>query len=53
MTDKQKARFYDMAAKDKARYDAELQSRNSGGKPEPKGRKRKAKRDPNAPKKCL
>jgi hypothetical protein len=53
MSENQKARFREMAAQDKARYESELQNANSGAKPEPRGKKRKAKRDPNAPKKCL
>lgn len=52
MTDKEKKRFYDMAEKDKARYDTEMLGykgpRNARG-----SRKRRNRKDPNAPKRAL
>jgi len=54
MTAKEKKRFEDMAVKDKARYDKEMTGyKPSAGGDAPGKRKRKEKKDPNAPKRAL
>ncbi|XP_014674718.1 PREDICTED: high mobility group protein DSP1-like [Priapulus caudatus] len=53
MSDLEKQRFQDMAGRDKERYETEMSAYNpqdgSGGRK----RKRKQKKDPNAPKRCM
>ncbi|KAK7074319.1 High mobility group box 1 [Halocaridina rubra] len=52
MTDKEKHRFYEMAENDKARYDNEMKGYR--GPRTPRGsRKRRHRKDPNAPKRAL
>lgn len=54
MLDKEKQRFHEMAEKDKARYELEMQSYvPPKGTVVGKGKKRKAFKDPNAPKRSL
>ncbi|XP_047497917.1 high mobility group protein DSP1-like isoform X2 [Penaeus chinensis] len=52
MTDKEKDRFYDMADKDKARYDTEMKGYRGPRTPRV-SRKRRNRKDPNAPKRAL
>ena len=52
MQAKDKARFEEMAAKDKIRYEREMQSYEPPAGDKGKGRKRR-KKDPNAPKRAL
>lgn len=52
MTDKEKQRFYEMAEKDKKRYDTEM-SGYRGPRQSRTGRKRRNRKDPNAPKRAL
>jgi hypothetical protein len=51
MTDKEKKRFAEMADKDKVRYDREMSTYTPAN--ETPGKKKKAKKDPNAPKRPL
>ncbi|XP_050415746.1 high mobility group protein B2 [Patella vulgata] len=51
MTPKEKLRFEDMAAKDKVRYEKEMQTYAPTGTEA--GKKRRGKKDPNAPKRAL
>jgi uncharacterized short protein YbdD (DUF466 family) len=56
MNDKEKGRFHDMAKKDKTRYDNEMKSYvppAGAGKGRGGGKKGKAAKDPNAPKRAL
>lgn len=54
MSDKEKKRFYEMAEKDKKRYDAEMQNYiPPKGENKGRGKKRKHIKDPNAPKRAL
>lgn len=54
MLDKEKKRFHEMAEKDKARYDLEMQNYvPPKGTVVGKGKKRKQIKDPNAPKRSL
>lgn len=54
MSDKEKKRFYEMAEKDKKRYDAEMQNYiPPKGENKGRGKKRKHIKDPNAPKRSL
>ncbi|XP_041358000.1 high mobility group protein B2-like [Gigantopelta aegis] len=54
MSAKEKLRFEEMAAKDKIRYDSEMSTYTPPqGEAVGKGRKRKHKKDPNAPKRAL
>ncbi|XP_069183253.1 high mobility group protein DSP1 isoform X1 [Procambarus clarkii] len=52
MTDKEKQRFYDMAEKDKTRYDTEMRGYR-GPRQARATRKRRNRKDPNAPKRAL
>ncbi|XP_071512264.1 high mobility group protein DSP1 isoform X2 [Panulirus ornatus] len=52
MTDKEKHRFYDMAEKDKTRYDTEMRGYR-GPRQARATRKRRNRKDPNAPKRAL
>lgn len=52
MTDKEKQRFYEMAEKDKKRYDSEM-SGYRGPRQSRTARKRRNRKDPNAPKRAL
>jgi high mobility group protein B1 len=53
MLDKEKKRFHEMAEKDKARYDTEMQNYTPPKGEKQKGKKRKQVKDPNAPKRSL
>lgn len=53
MLDKEKKRFHEMAEKDKARYDLEMQSYVPPKGVVQRGKKRKQIKDPNAPKRSL
>ena len=53
MSAKEKMRFEEMAAKDKIRYDNEMSTYTPPQGEVVKGRKRKHKKDPNAPKRAL
>lgn len=54
MLDKEKKRFHEMAEKDKARYDLEMQNYvPPKGVVIGRGKKRKQIKDPNAPKRSL
>lgn len=54
MLDKEKKRFHEMAEKDKARYDSEMQNYvPPKGVQMGRGKKRKQIKDPNAPKRSL
>lgn len=52
MTDKEKQRFYEMAEMDKKRYDTEM-SGYRGPRQSRTARKRRNRKDPNAPKRAL
>ncbi|MPC23290.1 High mobility group protein DSP1 [Portunus trituberculatus] len=52
MTDKEKQRFYEMAEKDKQRYDTEMKG-YKGPRQSRAARKRRNRKDPNAPKRAL
>ena len=51
MTDDEKKRFFELAQKDAERYTAEVQA--YGGEDGTSKKKRRQKKDPNAPKKAL
>ena len=51
MDDKEKQRFYDLAEKDKSRYDNEMLGYT--GPKTSRSRKRRQRKDPNAPKRAL
>ena len=54
MSDKEKGRFHDMAKKDKTRYDTEMKGYvPPPGAPKGRGKRTKAEKDPNAPKRAL
>uniref|UniRef100_A0A1B0ASY1 HMG box domain-containing protein n=1 Tax=Glossina palpalis gambiensis TaxID=67801 RepID=A0A1B0ASY1_9MUSC len=54
MVDKEKKRFHEMAEKDKARYEMEMQNYvPPKGTVVGRGKKRKQPKDPNAPKRSL
>ena len=52
MTDKEKQRFYEMAERDKERYDTEMRG-YKGPRQSRASRKRRNRKDPNAPKRAL
>lgn len=53
MSDKEKKRFHEMADRDKKRYENEMSSYIPPKGQQIRGRKRKQKKDPNAPKRAL
>lgn len=53
MSDKEKKRFHEMAEGDKKRYDSEMQNYTPPKGEKQRGKKRKQKKDPNAPKRSL